>query len=124
MANERWDDADQIRQKRVAVAEQVKTLKASGGSAEAIAAAVRDLRDLDERLAALTVSDKTNEQDSLKTELDQLLKQRFFVVPSFEIYGGVAGLYDYGPPGTAVRCSFRPYLCCVARQLMAHVCID
>jgi glycyl-tRNA synthetase (class II) len=26
-----------------------------------------------------------------------------FVVPSFEIHGGVAGLYDYGPPGCAVK---------------------
>jgi len=24
-------------------------------------------------------------------------------VPSFKIYGGVAGLYDYGPPGCVVR---------------------
>ena len=26
-----------------------------------------------------------------------------FFVPSFKIYGGVAGLYDYGPPGEAVE---------------------
>lgn len=31
---------------------------------------------------------------------EMLLKRRFFVTPAFEIYGGVAGLYDYGPPGT------------------------
>lgn len=32
-----------------------------------------------------------------------LLKRRFFIAPSFEIYGGVAGLYDYGPPGCSVK---------------------
>lgn len=32
-----------------------------------------------------------------------LLRRRFFIAPSFEIYGGVAGLYDYGPPGCAVK---------------------
>jgi glycyl-tRNA synthetase len=26
-----------------------------------------------------------------------------FVVPAFEIHGGVAGLYDYGPPGCALK---------------------
>lgn len=35
--------------------------------------------------------------------LEQLLKRRFFFAPSFEIYGGVSGLYDYGPPGCALQ---------------------
>lgn len=34
--------------------------------------------------------------------LDSMLRRRMFYTPSFEIYGGVSGLYDYGPPGTAV----------------------
>jgi glycyl-tRNA synthetase (class II) len=29
--------------------------------------------------------------------------RKFFYVPAFEIYGGVAGLYDFGPPGCAVK---------------------
>lgn len=28
---------------------------------------------------------------------------RLFIIPSFKIYGGVAGLFDYGPPGCAVK---------------------
>ena len=35
--------------------------------------------------------------------LEQVLKRRFFYAPSFEIYGGVAGLHDYGPPGCAFQ---------------------
>ncbi|RKP29181.1 glycyl-tRNA synthetase [Metschnikowia bicuspidata] len=35
--------------------------------------------------------------------LEQILKRRFFYAPSFEIYGGVAGLHDYGPPGCAFQ---------------------
>ncbi|CUV07647.1 unnamed protein product [Cryptosporidium hominis] len=35
--------------------------------------------------------------------LENLLKRRFFIAPSFEIYGGVAGLFDYGPPGCALK---------------------
>jgi glycyl-tRNA synthetase len=32
-----------------------------------------------------------------------LCKRRGFLYPSFEIYGGVAGMYDYGPLGTAMK---------------------
>lgn len=35
--------------------------------------------------------------------LEQILKRRFFFAPAFEIYGGVSGLYDYGPPGCAFQ---------------------
>ncbi|WWC90967.1 glycine-tRNA ligase [Kwoniella dendrophila CBS 6074] len=38
-----------------------------------------------------------------KTTLDALLARRFFFAPAFEIYGGVAGLYDYGPTGSALQ---------------------
>ncbi|KAI0686445.1 glycyl-tRNA synthetase [Cytidiella melzeri] len=35
--------------------------------------------------------------------LESLLSRRFFYAPAFEIYGGVGGLYDYGPPGSAMN---------------------
>lgn len=35
--------------------------------------------------------------------LDSLLRRRMFYTPSFEAYGGVAGLFDYGPPGCALQ---------------------
>ncbi|KAG7441412.1 glycine-tRNA ligase [Guyanagaster necrorhizus] len=38
-----------------------------------------------------------------KAQLEALLSRRFFYAPAFEIYGGVAGLYDYGPPGSALQ---------------------
>ncbi|CUM51016.1 unnamed protein product [Debaryomyces tyrocola] len=38
-----------------------------------------------------------------RESLEQVLKRRFFFAPSFEIYGGVSGLYDYGPPGCALQ---------------------
>eukprot|EP01098_Paradermamoeba_levis_P005545 TRINITY_DN2336_c0_g1_i1.p1 TRINITY_DN2336_c0_g1~~TRINITY_DN2336_c0_g1_i1.p1 ORF type:complete len:669 (+),score=264.17 TRINITY_DN2336_c0_g1_i1:122-2008(+) len=41
-----------------------------------------------------------------KPAFEQLLKERFFFTPSFEIYGGVAGLYDYGPPACAIKANF------------------
>ncbi|KAL2866298.1 uncharacterized protein BJX67DRAFT_372706 [Aspergillus lucknowensis] len=38
-----------------------------------------------------------------RSVLDTMLRRRLFYTPSFEIYGGVSGLYDYGPPGCAVQ---------------------
>lgn len=35
--------------------------------------------------------------------LDSLLRRRLFYTPAFEVYGGVSGLYDYGPPGCALQ---------------------
>ncbi len=35
--------------------------------------------------------------------LDSLLRRRLFYTPSFEIYGGERGLYDYGPPGCSLQ---------------------
>merc|ERR1711939_1219764 len=38
-----------------------------------------------------------------RAALEAILLRRFFFAPAFEIYGGVKGLYDYGPPGSALQ---------------------
>ena len=38
-----------------------------------------------------------------RRDVEDLMKRKFFTVPSFEIYGGVAGFFDYGPLGCAVK---------------------
>src|SRR5271170_8195379 len=40
---------------------------------------------------------RTN-QAFVREDLEDLMKRRFFVSRSFDIYGGVAGLYDLGVP--------------------------
>lgn len=56
------------------------------------------------RKAMEAVSGPTNDTSHFnRPGTEGLLKRRFFIAPSFEIYGGVAGLYDYGPPGCAVK---------------------
>ncbi|KAI0857701.1 hypothetical protein F4860DRAFT_488697 [Xylaria cubensis] len=35
--------------------------------------------------------------------VDSLMRRRMFYTPSFDIYGGISGLFDYGPPGTALQ---------------------
>lgn len=36
-------------------------------------------------------------------EVQELCKRRFFYRQAFDIYGGVAGFYTYGPPGSALK---------------------
>ncbi|KAG1466723.1 hypothetical protein G6F56_004632 [Rhizopus delemar] len=43
-----------------------------------------------------------SEQKFDRAALEQLVTKRFFYAPSFQIYGGVAGLYDFGPSGCAL----------------------
>lgn len=38
-----------------------------------------------------------------RDSLEKLLKKRFFYNPSFDIYGKVSGLYDYGPLGCSLK---------------------
>jgi glycyl-tRNA synthetase len=38
-----------------------------------------------------------------KKEFDDLIVRRMYFVPSFEAYRGVSGLYDFGPPGCALK---------------------
>lgn len=35
--------------------------------------------------------------------MDSMLRRRMFYTPAFEVYGGISGLYDYGPPGCSLQ---------------------
>ncbi|MGZ4852887.1 MAG: hypothetical protein ACXV3D_06835, partial [Halobacteriota archaeon] len=47
--------------------------------------------------------DKHKDIDGLKERVLELAKRRGFLWPSYEIYGGVAGLWDYGPFGAMLK---------------------
>ncbi|KAJ4796727.1 Glycine--tRNA ligase [Rhynchospora pubera] len=42
-------------------------------------------------------------REAFRQSVVNTLERRLFYIPSFKIYRGVAGLYDYGPPGCAVK---------------------
>jgi len=67
--------------------------------------AIRELKELQKALTVLIKgSGLSNGLDSCnRKDLDKLLGRRMFVVPSFDIYGGVKGLYDFGPPACALK---------------------
>jgi glycyl-tRNA synthetase len=45
----------------------------------------------------------SEEKNIDRSEMESVLKRRFFNDQSFSIYGGVNGLYDYGPVGCAIK---------------------
>lgn len=58
--------------------------------------------------------DKRGREENLlikynRAGLENVMKRRFFVVPSFDIYNGVAGLFDYGPTGCALKNNIEQY---------------
>lgn len=89
--------------------EIVANLRASDCESEQLGAAEMLLREYKRavdaaRKAKELVSGPSNDtSDFNRVGTEGLLKRRFFIAPSFEIYGGVAGLYDYGPPGCSVK---------------------
>lgn len=80
----------------------VKKLKSEGGLQVDIDLAVKELkarkRVLEQKELLLNPPEKFD-----RAKCEDLLKRRFFYTPSFEIYGGVAGLYDFGPLGCGME---------------------
>lgn len=64
---------------------------------------VQGLRSRDSSAAMASTATTLKGQPLEKPLLDAVLRRRMFYTPSFEIYNGVGGLYDYGPPGCALQ---------------------
>eukprot|EP00929_Paragymnodinium_shiwhaense_P011137 TRINITY_DN11653_c0_g1_i1.p1 TRINITY_DN11653_c0_g1~~TRINITY_DN11653_c0_g1_i1.p1 ORF type:complete len:686 (+),score=204.95 TRINITY_DN11653_c0_g1_i1:167-2224(+) len=77
----------------------------SAGSSRARPAAVGQqvpagYADFQPAVASSASGDKYSQNQK---ELTELCKRRFFYRQAFDIYGGVAGFFTYGPPGCAVK---------------------
>lgn len=81
----------------------VRSLKEKSAPKVDIEAAVRVLKEKKRLLEAKEASLVPKDSFVDKTRLDDVLKRRFFYDLSFSIYGGVSGLFDYGPPGIALK---------------------
>lgn len=86
----------------------VRQLKKDGAASEDIAEAVTLLKKL--KVDAEALKTKQDELDPSKKfnrkTFDELILRKMFVVPSFEIHGGVKGLFDLGPPACALKVCF------------------
>lgn len=92
----------------------MRSLKASlkDGKAEQseVEAAIQKLQQLKLELAEHQkayekATGKTSGQnkEAFRAAMTNTLERRLFYIPSFKIYGSVAGFYDYGPPGCAIK---------------------
>ncbi|KAA0047646.1 hypothetical protein IC582_011156 [Cucumis melo] len=91
----------------------VRALKAAGAAKPEIDAAIEALNGLkiekasiEKQLQAVVSGgggDGSLNRESFRQTVSNTLERRLFYIPSFKIYRGVAGLYDYGPPGCAVK---------------------
>jgi glycyl-tRNA synthetase len=101
-------DLDALRAAATKAAGDVRALKASGAAPTAVQAAVAAMQSLRAQLDAAVLAagadaDTGSKWKVNKKALDDTLARRMFVVPAFEIHGGVAGLFDYGPPGCSLK---------------------
>lgn len=90
----------------------VRALKASGAAKPEIDTAIEALNALklerasierDLQAAMDAAGDGSVNREAFRQSVVNTLERRLFYIPSFKIYRGVAGLYDYGPPGCAVK---------------------
>ncbi|KAL3781444.1 hypothetical protein ACHAW5_001521 [Stephanodiscus triporus] len=100
------DELDAINARITKQASHVRELKKAGTtSADEIAAAVDALKDLkiesESMRKRMEVLDPTAQFN--RRVFDELILRKMFIVPSFEIHGGVKGLFDLGPPACAVK---------------------
>ncbi|KAK9934253.1 hypothetical protein M0R45_021405 [Rubus argutus] len=91
---------------------QVRALKEAGAAKTELDAAVKALNALklektsiEKNLQAIISGPDGGSvnKEAFRQAVVNTLERRLFYIPSFKIYGGVAGLYDYGPPGCAVK---------------------
>ena len=91
---------------------RVFTGKAEKETIDAAIAKLKQLKiDLDAEVkkAMAAGDEQAKEKENFRAKMGGALEQRLFYIPSFKIYGGVAGLYDYGPPGCAVKSNLQAF---------------
>ncbi|KAH7727006.1 glycyl-tRNA synthetase [Aphelenchoides avenae] len=85
------------------IGDRVRDLKLQNAPKEQIDEAVRELKARKKKLEEKELACAPKDASFDRHKLEDLLKRRFFFDQSFAIYGGVAGLYDYGPMGCALK---------------------
>ncbi|XP_042366547.1 glycine--tRNA ligase [Plectropomus leopardus] len=91
---------------REAVREQgdlVHQLKEKGATEQELSRAVTELKARKKTLEAKELALQPKDDTVDRVKMEDTLKRRFFYDQSFAIYGGVSGLYDFGPVGCALK---------------------
>lgn len=100
------DELDSLSAQITKQGAEVRTLKKSNSDAGIIAEAVSALQKLkiDHEALSKTLDAATGGGDTFNRKtFDEMILRKMFVIPSFEIHGGVKGLFDLGPPACALK---------------------
>jgi len=89
------------------IADHIREIKKNKAPKDQVESWVVKLKEAKAKVEAkkkeLPTTEANTKSEFNRVAFARLMSQRFFINPSFEIYGGIAGLYDLGPPGTAVK---------------------
>jgi len=97
------DELDALNAKITKQGAAVRQLKKDGADADNIKEAVEALQVLKISAGELSSKLTANEPQFNRKSFDDLIIRKMFVVPSFEIHGGVKGLFDLGPPACGLK---------------------
>ncbi|KAG8009487.1 Glycine--tRNA ligase [Nibea albiflora] len=81
----------------------VQQLKEKGGTEQELSRAVAELKARKKILEAKELALQPKDDTVDRVKMEDTLKRRFFYDQAFAIYGGVSGLYDFGPVGCALK---------------------
>jgi glycyl-tRNA synthetase len=82
---------------------RVRQLKKDGAEAATVGDAVIRLQSLKMQVSTLSQQLESDLPTFNRKAFDDLVIRKMFIVPSFEIHGGVKGLFDLGPPACALK---------------------
>ncbi|KAM4606044.1 glycine--tRNA ligase [Polymixia lowei] len=81
----------------------VRQMKEEGVAEQDISKAAAELKARKRILEAKELALQPKDDTVDRSKLEDTLKRRFFYDQAFAIYGGVSGLYDFGPVGCALK---------------------
>eukprot|EP00124_Ichthyophonus_hoferi_P000776 Ihof_evm3s32 gene=Ihof_evmTU3s32 len=97
------DQVEELRSKIGQLADQVRAMKLDCTTPKhEITTAVESLKIMKKKLTELEPAKEDPTHDFNRKAFEELMRRRFFYGQAFDIYGGVGGLYDYGPMGCAL----------------------
>ena len=96
------DDVFSLGAKITSLQSSIKLLKKQSAPAQQLAEENAKLQELRAQLAELEKASAPAAVFNRKS-YDELILRKMYVVPSFEIHNGPAGLFDYGPPACALK---------------------
>ena len=101
----------------------VRQLKKDGAQADVIGEAVKALQALKISVSEIESAHASEGGSTFdRKAFDDLVLRKMFVIPSFEIHGGVKGLFDLGPPACSLKVRLTKYTVCVCCCCFSGCC--